>query len=237
MSEAVETAVPRKGFSGSQVALIVLVAVLLTLGACFWFYRTYLNPPDFEPVTLSASEQATLDSKLRVLGLNPLDLLPNADRKPAADADVDSFDAEGRLVPTRYRESADKRDIRMSEKELNAIIAGNSDLAKRFAIDLSSNLASAKMLIPVDPDMPVMGGKTLRVTAGLELAYANERPVVKLRGVSVMGVPVPNAWLGNLKNVDLVEQFGADPGFWSAFSAGVGLVQIEDGQLHVRLKE
>jgi hypothetical protein len=125
----------------------------------------------------------------------------------------------------------------MSERELNAVIASNPDLAKRFALDLSSNLASAKMLIPLDPGLPVMGGKTLRVNAGLELAYANERPIVKLRGVSIMGVPLPNAWLGNLKNVDLVEQFGDEPGFWRAFSDGVALIEIEDGQLHIKLKE
>ena len=113
------------------------------------------------------------------------------------------------------------------------MVASNPDLAKRFAIDLADNLASAKLLIPVDPDMPVMGGKTLRVNAGIELAYRDGKPVVKLRGVSIMGVPVPNAWLGNLKNIDLVEQFGADPGFWQSFSAGVGLIEIEDGQLHI----
>ena len=107
----------------------------------------------------------------------------------------------------------------------------------RFAIDLSDNLASAKMLIPVDPDMPVMGGRTLRINAGLELAYRNNQPIVKLRGVSIMGVPLPNAWLGNMKNVDLVEQFGTDPGFWNSFSAGVDMIEIEEGQLHIQLKE
>jgi hypothetical protein len=218
------------GFSGPQVALFILVAILITAGVCFWIFRTYISPSDFKPVALSASEQTSLDSKLRMLGLNPRDLLPDAERG-------DSVDAEGRLVPEKYQEDPAQRDIRMSEKELNAIIASNPDLARRFAVDLSDNLASAKILIPVDQDFPVMGGRTLRVNAGLELAYRDDRPVVKLRGVSIMGVPVPNAWLGNLKNVDLVEQFSGDPGFWSAFAAGVALIEIEDGRLHVKLKE
>jgi hypothetical protein len=232
-----EVQAPAAGFSGSQVALFVLITILITAGVSFWVFRTYVSPPAFKPVALSTQEQETLDSKLRVLGLNPMDLLPNALRPKKAGAASDAVDAEGRLQPEQYLEDPQKRDVRMSEKELNAIIASNSDLAKRFALDLSSNLASAKMLIPVDPDLPIMGGKVLRVNAGLELAYANERPIVKLRGVSIMGVPLPNAWLGNLKNVDLVEQFGDDPGFWSAFSAGVGLIEIEDGQLHIILKE
>lgn len=225
-----DTTAGRKGFSGSQVALFVLIAILLTAGLSFWIFRTYISPSDFKPVELSNKEQSRLDSKLQWLGLNPRDLLPNAKRE-------EQFDAQGRLQPEKYQESPEKRDVRMSERELNALLASNPELARRFAIDLSDNLASAKMLIPLDPDLPVMGGKILRVNAGLELAYRSEKPVVKLRGVSVMGVPVPNAWLGNLKNVDLIEQFGSDPGFWSSFSAGIGLIEIEEGQLHIKLKE
>lgn len=226
-----ETKTPSKnGFSASQVALFVLVAILITAGACFWFFKTYIDPANFEPVALSGKEQVQLDSKLQQLGINPRDLLPRAERKK-------QFDAEGRLVPEKYEENTEKRNIQMSERELNAVVASNPDLAKRLAIDLSDNLASAKLLIPVDPDFPMLGGKTLRVNAGLELAYRNEHPVVILRGISIMGVPIPNAWLGNLKNVDLVEQFGTDPGFWNSFSAGVDLIEIDDGQLHIKLRE
>jgi len=83
----------------------------------------------------------------------------------------------------------------------------------------------------------VLGGKTIRVTAGLELDYRNRNPVVILRGVSVMGVPLPNAWLGNLKNVDLVREFGGTAGFWQSFSAGIETIAIEDGRLLIELKE
>lgn len=220
----------RRGFSGTQVALFVLITILVTAGLCFWFFKIYISPTDFKPVELSGKEQVQLDSKLRLLGLNPRDLLPNAKREG-------QFDTDGRLLPEKYEESPEKRNIRMSERELNALLASNPDLAKRFAIDLSKDLASAKLLIPVDPGMPVMGGKILRVNAGLELAYREDQPVVKLRGVSIMGVPVPNAWLGNLKDVDLVHQFGSEPGFWSSFGAGVGLIEVEDGQLHIKMKE
>ena len=229
-SDVIATTESRKGFSGTQVALIVLIVIAVTAGLSFWFFRTYIAPADFKPVMLSVKEQTKLDSKLRALGVNPRDLLPQAKRQ-------DEFDAEGRLVPETYAEDAQKRNIHMSERELNALVASNPDVAKRFAIDLSDNLASAKLLIPVDPDMPMFGGKTLRVNAGVELSYVDAQPVVKLRGISVMGVPMPNAWLGNLKNVDLVEQFGAGPGFWQSFSEGVDLIEISDGELHIKLRE
>lgn len=224
----------RKGFSGKQVLLFIFLAVLVTAGITFWAIRTYVYASDFKPVELSKKEQRKLDSKLASLGLNPNDLMPEAER---SEADKDRFDADGRLQPERYSENPENREIDLSERELNAMLASNADLARRFAVDLSDNLASAKLLIPVDPEMPMLGGKTLRVNAGLELDYRNTKPVVILRGVSVMGVPIPNAWLGNLKNVDLVEQFGGNPGFWRNFSDGVELIEIKDGALKIKLKE
>jgi hypothetical protein len=96
---------------------------------------------------------------------------------------------------------------------------------------------SAKILIPVDEDFPVMGGKFLRVKTGLTFSYQNGRPVLMLRGVSVMGVPLPNAWLGNMKNIDVVKESGGHSGFWKAFADGVNDVRVEDGLLTITLKE
>ena len=222
---------PKRGFSGLQVLGIVGLVVLLTAGATFWLIRTYVYPADFRPVELSEREQTELDDKLIAIGLDPVELLPNAERSEPL------FDSDGRLRPERYVEDADARDIRLSERELNALVASSPEFARRFAIDLSDNLASARVLVPLDPDFPVLGGKTLRINAGVELDYRNDRPVVVLRGVSVMGVPIPDAWLGGLRNVDLVQQFGGSGGFWQAFSAGIELLEIEDGQLHLKLAE
>ena len=83
----------------------------------------------------------------------------------------------------------------------------------------------------------MFGGKILRVRGGVELAYREERPVVKLRGLSVMGVPIPNAWLGGLKNIDLVREFGGEEGFWKSFADGVETISVMDGELKIQLKE
>lgn len=236
-------AATKSGFSGKQVLLFLFIAMALTALVTFWVIRTYIVPADFKPVALSTSEQGALDTKLRQLGVDPKALMPQAKREEGAATvvrdgkQVDAFDAEGRLVPEAYTETPEKRNVRLNERELNALVASNPDMAKRLAIDLSNDLASAKLLIPVDPDMPMLGGKTLRVNAGVELSYREEQPVVRLRGISIMGVPMPNAWLGNLKNVDLVEQFGAGPGFWQGFAEGVEMLEISDGELHIKLKE
>ena len=81
-----------------------------------------------------------------------------------------------------------------------------------------------------------MGGRTLRVSAGVEMAFSQGRPRVILKGVTVMGVPIPNAWLGNLKNIDLIREFGDSQGFWKSFADGVEDIHVEDGRLMVKLK-
>jgi len=204
-----------------QVLLIVMATIAVTVALTWWGLTHYLFLREFKPVHLKPKEEQVLNSKLRVLGFQVEQ--PPAGPRP--------------LEPEPYSEKGAKREVRFSERELNAMLAKNTDLAQRLAIDLSDDLVSAKLLVPLEEDFPVLGGKTLRVHAGVELAYRGERPVVVLKGVSVMGVPVPNAWLGNLKNVDLVGEFGGDRGFWKSFSDGVEYIHVEDGQLLIKLKE
>jgi hypothetical protein len=214
------------------VLLIVVVTILLTLGGSYWFLKTYVFARAFEPVELSVREARVLDDKLRVLGYRP-------DGRPAGRARQapDDFDAHGALKPKAYSEVGAKREVSFNERELNALLANNTDLARKLAVDLSDDLVSARLLVPMDPAFPVLGGKTLRLNAGVELAYVDGRPRVVLKGVSVMGVPVPAAWLGGLKNVDLVSEFGAGPGFWKSFSEGVDDIRVEAGRVRIKLKE
>jgi hypothetical protein len=65
----------------------------------------------------------------------------------------------------------------------------------------------------------------------------NERPVIALKGVTLGGIPLPNAWLGNLKNRNLVKEFGGEAGFWKVFSEGVADLRVQDGHVVIKLKE
>jgi hypothetical protein len=96
---------------------------------------------------------------------------------------------------------------------------------------------SARILVPVDPDVPVIGGKTLRLKTGLSYSFADGKPVLMLKGVTVMGVPLPNAWLGGIKNIDLIRQAGQEDGFWKTLGDGIENLQIEDGRVIISLKE
>lgn len=225
----------KKGFSGMQVLGIVVLVMVLTIVGTIFAARAWLFPRPFTPVVLSQQEAVRLEEKLQQFEM-PARLTGNIPTA-AGQRNVDKKFADGRLKPEAYSEEGASRMITLSERELNALLAKNTDLAGKLAIDLGDDLVSAKLLIPVDPDFPILGGKTLRVRAGVELAYREARPVVKIRGISIMGVPVPSAWMGGLKNIDLIEQFGTDEGFWKTFSDGVDSITVQEGQLHIQLKE
>jgi hypothetical protein len=222
-----------KRSSGLNTFLIVLVTIIVTAGLTFWILRTYIFPAEFKPVELSAREEQVLEQKLE-----RFDTLQARRTRGSAKAAQRADDAAAEVLePEAYSEAGASRTITLSERELNGMLAKNTDLAKKLAIDLSENLMSAKLLVPVDEDFPFMGGQILKVRAGMELAYRDNRPIVILKGISIMGVPIPNAWLGGMKNIDLVEYYGNESGFWKAFAGGVDNIQIEDGSVTLLLKE
>ena len=190
-----------------------IIATLFTL----WAVNAYVFPRTFKPVHLSQKEQQVLETKLEHIGITA---------KPGKP-----------LEPQRYSETGANREVTFSEREINALIANNTNLASKLAIDLDDGLISARLRLPLDPDMPFVGGKVLKASVGVELSYSNGRPSVVLIGVSLWGVPVPNAWLGNLKNIDLVREFGTDEGFWQSFAAGIENIKVENDTLSIKLKE
>ncbi|MBN2060437.1 MAG: arginine N-succinyltransferase [Deltaproteobacteria bacterium] len=220
------------GISLPKVLLIMLITVLVTLGGSYWVLKTYVFASEFKPVKLSEKEKRLVNSKLRTMGFQPGESGIGTTRPSS-----EEFDERGVLKPERYSEEGLKREISFNERELNGLLARNTDLARKLAIDLSEDLVSVKLLVSMDPDFPMLGGKTLRFKAGVEMAYLKDKPSVILKGISIMGVPVPNAWIGGLKNVDLIAEFGAGPGFWKTFSEGVENIRVQDGRIQIKLKE
>lgn len=217
-----------------KIALIVIGAACLASILTIVLAKVYLFPKEFRPVHLDAQEEQALDTKIKKLTADAPQAGAGTDKKNAQHTAAKQ--PEEALTPERYSESNADRVIHLTERELNGLLARNTDLAKKLAIDLSDDLASAKLLVPLDPDLPFFGGKTLKVTAGMELRYNGQRPVAILRGVSIWGVPIPNAWLGGLKNIDLFGEFGMDQGFWHTVAAGVADIHIVDGKLTIRLR-
>ncbi|MBM9537035.1 arginine N-succinyltransferase [Desulfobulbus alkaliphilus] len=222
---------PRKqaGLSTPQVIGLVIAAMLLTMVVTLLVVRSWLFAKPFEPVVLAPAEAQRLEQKLARFeqGSDPGPMHQPEAERPGV----------GELRAEPYTEDDLAREIMLTEREINAMIARNTDLARKVAVGFTTDLISLHLLIPMDPDLPFVGGKTLRVRAGATLAFRGDRPVFILRGVSVMGIPLPNAWIGGLKNIDLVEVFGAEPGFWQGFADGVAAVEVGEGSLRIQLRE
>lgn len=198
---------------------IIVITVALVLGLGYWVTAAYLFPTSFTPVELDQKQQEQLNQKLKRLSRD----------KPSS--------TQQSLEPEAYSETDASREIYFSEKELNALLHRNTNLADKLAIDLSENLASAKLLLDVHPDFPVLGGKTIKVSGGMELQLTAGSLNVSLKGISVWGIPLPNAWLGNMKEVDLIREFGQSGGFWQAVNEGVEEISITEGKLRIKLRK
>lgn len=212
-------------FGCLPVLALVLGAVVVTAILTVWAVKANIFAREFQPITLNAKEGADLDGKIEKL------------ESLEASRGSGHVGPNGTLEPEAYSEEGASRRIAFTEKELNALLAKNTDLARKLAIDLSDDLVSAKVLMPVDEDFPVLGGQLIRVKAGLGLIYEHGNPEVLIRGISIMGVPLPNAWLGGIKNIDLVKEYGGEQGFWKDFAAGIDNIRVEDGSLVMDLKE
>ena len=213
---------PKKKGSGCLKVLgIMLVLALLITGVSMWWVKHNVYASPLDPVVLSQKEVTKLQEKLERLERASMQAAPS----------------NNSLKPEAYSEDDAKREIRITEKELNSLIAENKKWADKVAIDLSADLLSLTLLIPVDEEFPIIGGTTARITAGATLRYENERPVVILRGISLGGVPLPSAWMGDIKNKNLLDEFGGQGGFWDAFSDGIANIEVREGHLYLKLKE
>jgi len=216
-------------FNGKQVVLFVGLAVLATALVTAWWVNQYLYAASFEPTQLTESEQRSLDSKMAQLRQVAESGSPSSRPKV--------FFPDGPLEPEPYSEEGASREIQLTEREVNSLIAKDAEMAKHVAVDLADNLVSVKLVVPVTEEMPLVGGKTLKLNFGVELSYANGKPVVAMQGISLGGVPLPSAWWGDIKQINLVEEFGSPGGFWDQFAKGVQDLKIQDGQLRITLKE
>jgi hypothetical protein len=205
------------------------MAVLATALVTVWWINHYLYATMFEPIRLSAAEQEVLDTKMaRLLHMAETRASPSPSSPSTADIP---------LEPEPYTESGANREIQLTEREINALLARDADMAKRVAVDLADDLVSVKLIVPVNSEMPLVGGKMVKLHFGLALSYADGKPVVAMRGISIGGIPLPSAWWGDIKNTNLVEEFGGSGGLWDQFARGVDDLKIQDGRLYVTLKE
>ncbi len=211
----------RKGIGCLQILLGIIILLLVAILASIWWVNRNVYAKTFTPVELQEDELALLDVKLNTV--DPSMRTTRISVPPDA--------------PESYREDFANRRIVFTERELNAVLAKDPDTARTVAIDLSEGLVTIRILAPMNDDLPLLGGKTFKLTMGLSVGYTNEQTLVSIRGISMGGIPLPSAWWGGIKNKNLIEEFGHSNGFWNLFSRGVESLQVTDDTFVLHLKE
>ena len=122
----------------SQIFMIVLLTMLITIGGTYWVLKNYVFATQFTPVELNEKEEKNLHEKLLSIGF-----LVDTSVNHSDSTNDQEIDDEGFLEPEAYSERNAPREIIFTERELNALLAKNTDLAQKLAIDLASSLVSA----------------------------------------------------------------------------------------------
>jgi hypothetical protein len=206
-----------------RTALIVCCIVLglcgITAAATAWWVKRNVYASNFKPVMLTQNEQAVFDQKVEQIksALPP----EAASQAPAAPVDPEIA----------------KRTLTVSEKEINAYLA-KQGLGEQLKVKLSDGNAIAEVIAPVDPSVMFIGGKTFRIQIALAAGMKpDDKFALSIADVSIGGVPIPNAWLGDIKGVNmLAENANTDP-VASRFMAGIKEFEIKSGVVRVLLNK
>lgn len=214
------SSVVRPGPSWKSIILYTLAVLIvgcgLTAAGTAWWVKRNIYASPITPVSLTANEQQTLEAKLQVL---------NTSAAPAAQPEASPGEQERTLVITA--------------REINAYLA-SQNLGETVKVDLGQDAISATVLVPIPPDagLPLLSGTTLRLGLAINARMdENKKVALVVRDVRVGGVPLPNAWLGDIKGANLAgNELDQDPAL-QRFLAGIQSLEITPTGLRIVLAE
>ncbi len=195
------------------ICAIVLGVAGLSVAATAWWVKRNIYASALNPVQLSEKEQVAFDQKVQVI---------------KAEADEKTSEQQA---------AAAKRTLTITEKEINSYLA-KQGVGESFKVSLGDGDASVTVLAPVDKDVPVIGGTTVRVRVALNARMdVVHNCSLSFTDVSLGGISVPNAWLGGMKGVNLLASNVESDPLARKFIAGIREFEIKDGAIRVLLNE
>jgi hypothetical protein len=202
-------------------AIILGTAGLAVAGSAWWVkHNVYAN--SFQPVVLPANEQAALDEKMATL----------------QNAGTPATITQEQAAQAKAAEETAKRTLTLSDREVNAKLAAQG-MGEQFKVDFGEGNVAVTALLPVDKDFPILGGSTVRLRFAFDAKMsADKKFILSLKDVSIGGVPMPNAWLGMAKGVNLFtdESFAKEPAL-KAFADGICDFALTQGVMKIVLNE
>jgi hypothetical protein len=230
----------KPGLSTRQVLLIILggvllVSALVTAAVIGWFHYNF-NPAPMQPVVLSEVEKQVFNAKLSAFGdpaLTPVTLKFPASGPASAPASSAPSAAPAPAVPA----GLENKTIVLTEREVNAYLAAQN-LGENIQVSFGEGRVITAIIVEMPPDFPILPGQKLRarITFGTGLTPEHKLSLV-FNDLNVGGISLPNAWLGDLKGVDLVaENLQHDPAL-QRFLSGIRSLEIHPEGARLILNE
>lgn len=230
----------RQGLSTRQILLIVLgsillVSVLVSAAVIGWFQYNF-NPAPLQPVVLSEVEKQAFTTKLSALedpAMAPMLLKFPANGPASAPASTTPSAAPAPTVPI----GLENKTIILTEREVNAYLA-SQNLGENIQVSFGEDRVITAIIVEMPPDFPILPGQKVRarITFGTGLTPEHKLSLV-FNDLHVGGISLPNAWLGDLKGVDLIaENLQRDPAL-QRFLSGIRSLEIHPEGARVILNE
>lgn len=224
----------QSGLSTKKILFIILGSVLLTaglaIGGTIWWVKYNFDPAPMKPVVLSEKERTDFDSKLALFGDPPM--APVTVNVSAAPQQPPAPPVVPQVEP-----GAVDRTIIITEREVNAYLA-KQNLGEHVQLSFSEGKIAAGLIIIAPPDFPLFAGQKVRVRLTFGSGLTPEHKLsFALDDISIGGISMPNAWLGDIKGEDLVaKNLESDPAL-QRFLAGIQAFEIHKGNLKVVLNK
>ena len=124
----------------------------------------------------------------------------------------------------------------LTDREVNAMLHQNTNLGDKLKIEFATDAVHARIKTDLDPDLPFVGGRSLKARARFKLADESTTPAIILDDLTVWGISLPNAWLADLKGKNLLSNLGIESQ-GKRLENGIEEIKVENGQITIRLAE
>lgn len=217
---------------GCGALLLIAITTVIAVAATLWWLKRPI-----EPVTLNAGEQAALDEKVRVFQEAsarteeaPSPGNPGNPGNPGQPTEGAPATPEPVYLPG-------SKTIRLTERELNALLNQNTDLGNQVRLELAKDAIHAYLAVPIPPDFPIGGGSTFRARGRFVVKVGDGQvPTAVLEDLTVFGLSLPQAWLGGIKGRNLFEE-NLDQRKSGPLLEGIKSLKVEPGNLVLEVHE
>lgn len=223
----------RSPFVMALFVLLGIIAILLLCG--FLLYRYYFHAKTHKPVELNQKEKIVLQEKLEVLDVSDTVVPVGASETTSTELQRPKGEIDEYLEDDK-RPIEEQRKIRLTEREANALLNKNTDLAEKVKIKFEKDMIRIALVFPLDEDLPIIGGKTFRGKAYIKAFMRDGRMSLIIDEIYAQGFPIPKAW-ADFKDVDLVSDPDKSSPFFEKLAEGIKDFKIENGEVVLELNE